>query len=96
MSGRKTGFMWVYGLITLFAVGIIELVIIPAIEFQVVPKLTDTANLTLNSSNYAAYVNSTTTIVNFMHYSLYVVMFVVFIYLVLSVFLREENEVYQP
>jgi hypothetical protein len=96
MGGGKTGFIWIYGLIVLFATGIIELVIIPAIQFKLVPTLQQTALMTLSASDAADYTIKLSNTINFMHASIYVVMFVIFVYMIISVFQKEENEMYQP
>lgn len=96
IAGRLTGFIWIYGLIVLFATGVIELVIMPAIEFKLAPTLMLTANMTLNATDAADYAAKVTQTIGFMHSAMYVVMFVIFVYLLFSVFQREENEYYQP
>jgi hypothetical protein len=95
-AGKLTGFIWVYGLIVLFATGIIELVIMPALEFNLVPALKASANMTLNATDAADYAVKVNQTVGFMHAAMYVVMFVIFVYLLFSIFQREENEYYQP
>jgi len=96
MAGKKVGFIWIYGLIVLFATGIIELLIMPAIEFKLVPSLIDTATRTLPPADVLAFTQQVNSTLGFMHSAMYVVMFVVFVYMILSIFLREENEYYQP
>lgn len=85
-----------YGLIVLFATGVIELVIMPAIEFQLAPALIQSANITLNQTDVIAFTGQVNHTISFMHSAMYVVMFVIFVYLILSLFQREENESYQP
>lgn len=96
MAGRKVGFIWIYGIIVLFATGIIELVIMPAIQFKLAPILKATAVNTISAANAADYALKVDSTINFMHYSMYVVMFVIFVYMIVSIFTREENEMYQP
>ena len=96
MAGSKVGFIWLFCLIVFFATGIIELVILPAIEFRLAPTLIASANSTLNATNAADYASKVGTTLSFMHNSMYVIMFVTFVYLLLSIFQREENEFYQP
>jgi hypothetical protein len=91
----KVGFIWIYGLIVLFATGIIEMIIMPAVQFQLVPALKATAVNTLPAVDATAYAAAVDHVVSFMHMAMYVVMFVIFIYMLLSIFLREENEMYQ-
>ena len=62
MAGKKVGFIWIYGLIVLFATGVIELVIMPAVEFKLVPSLIQSATITLPPADvieFTAKVNST-------------------------------------
>jgi ascorbate-specific PTS system EIIC-type component UlaA len=82
--------------IVIFAIGIIEMLIMPAITFQLVPALVSTANNTLPAADYANYIVQVNTTIGFMHSAMYVVMLVVFIYAIVSVFKREDNEMYQP
>lgn len=96
MAGRNTGFIWIYGIIVLFATGIIELIIMPAVEYKLAPQLLASANQTLPSADAAAYVGQVSSTIGFMHSAMYVVMFVIFIYMMLSIFTKEENEYYQP
>jgi hypothetical protein len=96
MAGKKVGFIWIYGLIVLFATGIIELLIMPAIQFKLAPALIDTATRTLPPADVVAFTGQVNSTIGFMHAAMYVVMFVVFVYMILSIFLREENEYYQP
>lgn len=96
MAGRKVGFIWIYGLIVLFAVGIIELLIMPAIEHKLVPSLIDSATITLPPADVAAFTAQVNSTIGFMHTAMYVVMFVIFVYMILSIFIREDNEFYQP
>jgi len=92
----RVGFIWIFGLIVLFAVGVIELIIMPAIQFQLAPALQMSANMTLNSTDAADYAVHVSTTIGFMHSAMYVVMFVIVVYMLFSVFKREENEMYQP
>lgn len=95
MAGKKVGFIWIYGLIVLFATGVIELVIMPAVQFKLVPALKATAVNTLPAVDATAYAAAVDSTLRFMHLSIYVVMFVIFVYMLLSIFMREENEFYQ-
>ena len=95
VGGRKTGFIWIYGLIILFATGVIELVIMPAIEFKLAPSLIQSATI-LSAEDVAAFTGQVASTLKFMHMGIYVVMFVIFVYMVLSIFTREETEYYQP
>jgi large-conductance mechanosensitive channel len=91
----RTGFIWIFGLIVLFATGVIELIIMPAIQFQLAPQLEMSANMTLSPTDAANYATQVTTTINFMHAAMYVVMFIIVVYMLFSVFQREENEFYQ-
>ena len=92
----RVGFIWIYGLIVLFATGVIEMIIMPAITFKLLPSLIMSANQTLSAADTAAYITQTSDVIRFMHMGIYVVMFVILVYLVLSIFTKEEQEFYQP
>lgn len=94
--GSKIGFLWVYCIILFFLVGIMEMVLMPAITHKLAPTLEKTANMTLSPHDAKSYTTKVNTTINFMHNALYVVLFVVFLYALVSVFKREENEPYQP
>jgi len=91
-AGSRIGFIWIYVLIVLFGVGIIEMLLMPAIQFKLVPTLQQTANATLTPLDAASFAIKTTTTINFMHYALYAVMLVVFIYAIVSIFKKEDYE----
>jgi len=92
----RVGFIWIFGLIVLFATGVIELIIMPAVQFKLAPALEMSANITLSAQDAADYVGHVNTTINFMHSAMYVVMFVIVVYMLFSIFKREENEYYQP
>lgn len=96
MASSRIGFVWVYGIIVMFATGVIELVIMPAVQFKLAPALIQSANITLSASDVTDFTNHINSTIGFMHSAIYVVMFVIFVYLVLSIFKREDNEFYQP
>ena len=93
MAGTRVGFIWVYFLIIVFAVGIIEMLIMPAIEFKLMPALQTTANNTLAPVDAAAYQIQIHNMATYMHTAMYVVIFVVFVYAIVSIFKREESEI---
>lgn len=96
MSNSKIGFLWIYGLIVFFVTGILELVVMPAVQYQFVPSLKVSANMTLSAVDALAFADKIDKVVNNMHLGIYVLMFVIFVYLILSIFKREETEMYQP
>lgn len=91
-AGSRIGFIWIYVLIVLFGVGIIELLLMPAIQFQLVPALQTTANATLPPIDAASFAIKTSTTINYMHGAMYVVMFVIFVYAIVSIFKKEDYE----
>ena len=91
-AGSRIGFIWIYCLIVIFGVSIIELLLMPAIQFQLVPTLQTTANATLSPLDAASFAIKTSTTIGYMHAAMYVVMFVVFIYAVVSIFKKEDYE----
>lgn len=95
--GSRVGFIWVYGLIVLFATGIIELIIMPALQGNLVPALLQSANATLSETDVIAYTAQINQTINFMHFMPYCVMLLILVYMILSIFKREEQDVYyQP
>lgn len=96
MGSTRVGFIWIYVLIVAFGVGIIELILIPSIQFQLMPALQNTANMSLTATDAASFATQTATTLRFMKMGMYSVMLVLFAYALLSVFKREENEFYQP
>jgi heme/copper-type cytochrome/quinol oxidase subunit 2 len=91
--GSKVGFIWVYAIIIIFSIGIIEMLIMPAIEFKLMPALQTTANNTLAPVDAAAYQIQIHNMATYMHTAMYVIFFVVFVYAVVSIFKREESEI---
>lgn len=87
----RVGFIWVYVLIVLFATGIIELIIMPAIQYQLAPQLKTSANMTLNSTDAAEFAVKVDSTTRLMHMGIYAVMFVVLVYGILSIFQKEES-----
>lgn len=96
-AGSRVGYIFLYGLIVIFALGIIELVILPVVENRLVPTLEAQANLTLPPTMAAQYVTNVNGVVKYLNYMPYIVMFITVVYMVLSIFKREETETYyQP
>jgi len=91
-AGSRIGFIWIYVLIVLFGVGILELLIMPAITFKLVPTLQTAANATLTPLDAASFAIKTETTINYMHIAMYVVMFVIFVYAIVSIFKKEDYE----
>lgn len=91
MSDNQIGFAWLYGLVILFVLGIIELLIIPAIEGKVVPPLLLSANQTLNASDVTAYTAQVADVIRFIDITMYVLMFAVVIFMVIIIFKKEEQ-----
>jgi len=96
MAASRVGFIWIYVLIVLFAVGIMELILMPAIQYQLLPALQQSANMTLPAADAEGFATNTANTIKFMHMAMYMVMLVLFIYAIVSVFKREENDFYQP
>lgn len=97
ISGSRVGFIWIYGIIVLFATGIIELIIIPALNTKLVPALIQSATATLSVDDVTAYTAQVNQVINFMHVMIYFLMFIVLVYMIVSIFKKEEQEIYyQP
>ena len=94
--GKNIGFLWIFCLIVFFGIGVIELVVLPAVQYNLVPVLKLSANTTLSASDQIDFNAKIDQTMNFMKYGMYTVMFVLLVYLVLSLFTREDNEFYQP
>ena len=95
MASSRIGFLWIYTLIVMFSTGVIELVIMPAIQYQFVPTLKVSATNTLSVADATAFGLKVDKVVNNMHLGIYLLMFVLFVYMLLSIFKREETEMYQ-
>jgi len=90
---QDSGFIWIYGLIVSFVVGVIEVLIMPAIDMKVKPALLDTAQSGLSGGMYSiveAGINSTMLKIRLVGY---VVLFGVFVYMLLTTFRREESDI---
>lgn len=91
MADNSIGFAWLYGLVVLFVLGIIELLILPALEGKFVPPMLASANATLNASDAAAYAIQVQQTIGFIDKTMYVLMFAVTIFMVLVIFKRESQ-----
>jgi len=95
MGASRVGFIWIYVIIVAFGIGVIELVLIPAIQFHLIPALQSTANMTLSATDAASFGTKVATTLRYMKMGMYTTMLVLFVYALISVFKREENEFYQ-
>lgn len=96
IGSSRVGFIFIYILIVAFGIGVIELVLIPAIQFYLIPALQSSANMTLNATDAASFATKVATTLRYMKMGMYTTMLVLFVYGLLAVFKREENEFYQP
>lgn len=89
------GMKLLYGLVVLFVLGIIELLMIPILESKLVPYLISSTNTTLNPADVVSFTAQTTTVIRFIDVTMYVLMFVTVIFLIVSIFKKEETVSYQ-
>jgi hypothetical protein len=89
MADNQIGFKWLYALVVLFVLGIIELIILPAIEGKLVPPLLISANQTLNASDVVAYTAQVADVIRFIDITMYTLMFAVTVFMIISIFRKE-------
>jgi hypothetical protein len=89
------GFIWIYGLIVVFITGIIEIIIMPALKKYLVPILLNFARDNMPNASAELYETQVAHVLTFMHMMPYVIMFVILVYLVVSIFKREQYDYYQ-
>lgn len=94
MAGTRTGFIWLYGLIVLFSIGVIELVMFPAIENFYVPNLVQVGNNTLSQADFIEYQAQIDSTLLKMHIVPYVVLFSVVVYMFIAGFKKDPYEDY--
>ena len=94
MADTRVGFIWLYGLIVLFAIGIIELVIFPAIENYYVPNMITVGNATLSAEDFATYQVQIASTMTMIHIVPYVIMFSILIYMIVAAFKKDPYEQY--
>ena len=94
-NDSQLGFIWIYGLVVLFATGVIEIVIMPAVEYRMVPQMLVVGNNTLPVSEQMDYANHILTTVRLMHIVPYAIMLVILIYMIIASFKREQVDYYQ-
>ena len=94
-SDNRIGFVWLYGLVVMFVLGIIELLILPALESRLIPPMLQSANQTLSSADAAEFATNVSRTLGFMDAAMYLLMAMVVIYMIISIFKKEEY-VYQP
>ena len=89
-DNQNIGFVWLYCLVVIFVLGIIQLLILPALEAKLIPPMIATMDTT-TPGDVAAFTGQVAQVITFMDYTMYVIMFVVFVYGVISIFKREET-----
>lgn len=94
-NDSRLGFIWIYGLVVLFATGIIEIVVMPAVEYKMVPQMLIVGNNTLPVAEQLDYSNHILTTVRLMHMVPYVIMLCILIYMIVASFRREQVDYYQ-
>lgn len=94
MAANNIGMRWLYGLVVLFILGIIELLILPAIESKLAPQIIASTNTTLSPADVASFTIQTANIIRFIDVTMYVLMFAIIVFMIVSIFQKEEM-VYQ-
>lgn len=89
-DNQNIGYIWLYTLVVLFALGIIELLILPALEAKLIPPMIASMNTT-TPGDVAAFTGQVASVITFMDYTMYTIMFVVFVYAIISIFKKEET-----
>lgn len=95
VQDNRIGFIWLYGLVVLFTLGIIELIILPALENKLVPPLLISANQTLSSVDAAAYAVQVARVITFIDVMVYFMFFSVLVYMIISIFMKETYQYQQ-
>jgi ascorbate-specific PTS system EIIC-type component UlaA len=95
MASNNIGMVWLYCLVVLFVLGIIQLLILPAIEAKLIPVLISSQNTTMSPADLATYSGQVANVLHFMDISVYVLMFVVIVFAIVSIFKKEEVTQYQ-
>lgn len=90
MADNDIGFVWIYALVVLFVLGIIELLILPAVETQFIPPMIASMNQT-SPGDVAAFIVQVNNVVGFIDKTMYVLMFVIVIYMIIMIFKKEEK-----
>jgi len=89
---NRTGFIWIYGIVVFFSLGLIELVIMPAITNKVIPAIKTASASTMPAAAAADVASKIDWTWAIIHYTPYLVAFSIFVYLIVSIFLKERNE----
>lgn len=92
LKETETGLAWIYAIVFLFILGITHMVIFPSINSRVIPALE--AGTTLTGAEFTEYSNNIHRVMTYLRITTYILVFVTFIYMVLSVFRREQRDYY--
>jgi len=95
-KGYSTGFTWVFGLITLFGIGLLYIVFNQVFVAQLVPTIKEQVNATgINEIDLATQQEINENIdkyMDFFHAMPFILFFVVVIYMLLASFRKEREE----
>jgi len=92
LSSSDTGFAWLYTIVFIFILGIVHMLIFPIINAKVIPSLV--AASTLTGADLATFSTQCYRVMFYMRLTTYIFLFSIFIYMLLSVFRRDETQVY--
>jgi hypothetical protein len=99
-KGYSIGFTWIFGLVTLFGLGILYIVFTQVFDAHLVPVIKD---LTDNSTSLGANIDPETSVqihdsidkyMAYFHTLPYVLFFVVIIYMFIAAFKKEQESAY--
>jgi len=85
-----TGRQWIFGLVFIFTLGIIAMILIPVVDSFVRPALIQAS--TLQGAELDLYITQTGRVLFALKSTPFILMFVVFVFLILSVIRRERNQ----
>lgn len=88
---NDVGMKWLYGLVVLFVLGIIELLLLPALEAKFVPQIIAASTSTLSADDIISFTAQTANVIRFIDITMYVLMFVTVVYMIIVIFQKEQT-----
>jgi len=96
-GGYSTGFTWIFGLVTLFGLGVLFIVFDQVFMDHLVPVIKDqnhNSYLPVDNATKQAVDDGIDRYMNYWHILPYVLFFVVILYMIVAAFRREREEMY--
>ena len=96
-SGYSTGFTWIFGLVTLFGLGVLFIVFDQVFMDHLVPVIKDqnhNSYLPVDNATKQAVDDGIDRYMSYWHILPYVLFFVVILYMIVAAFRREREEMY--